>query len=116
MSAELFHVIACIIRRLTRNGQRAVPLATRDDIHERITTDPQPFLFQRHIGQRNEVQTQNAANTMLAGVCDKITAEHPEFAGRRFSPHDFRRMFATDLVNNGLPIRGCTNNGVTPEE
>jgi hypothetical protein len=29
---------------------------------------------------------------------------HPEFADIRFSPHDFRRLFATDLVNDGLPI------------
>ncbi|MET7544001.1 tyrosine-type recombinase/integrase [Streptomyces sp. NPDC005349] len=29
---------------------------------------------------------------------------HPEFAEIRFAPHDLRRLFATDLVNNGLPI------------
>lgn len=29
---------------------------------------------------------------------------HPEFEGLTFTPHDFRRIFATDLVNNGLPI------------
>jgi hypothetical protein len=56
MSADLFHVIACILRRLT-NGRRTVPLSTRYDTFERVTSDPQPFLFQRHIGQRNEVMT-----------------------------------------------------------
>ncbi|QDN95107.1 phage integrase family protein [Streptomyces sp. S1A1-8] len=29
---------------------------------------------------------------------------HPQFAEIRFAPDDFRRLFATDLVNNGLPI------------
>ena len=29
---------------------------------------------------------------------------HPAFCGLHFTPHDFRRLFATDLVNNGLPI------------
>jgi integrase len=26
------------------------------------------------------------------------------FAGTKFTPHDFRRLFATDIVNGGLPI------------
>lgn len=33
-----------------------------------------------------------------------LAVEHPELAGCRFTPHDFRRLFATDLVNHGLPI------------
>jgi hypothetical protein len=40
MSAELLHVIACIIRRLTRD-RSTVPLATRFDKIERVTSDPQ---------------------------------------------------------------------------
>ena len=28
----------------------------------------------------------------------------PRFEGTHFRPHDFRRLFATELVNNGLPI------------
>ena len=28
----------------------------------------------------------------------------PQFEGLRFPPHDLRRLFATELVNNGLPI------------
>ncbi len=32
---------------------------------------------------------------------------HPEFVGTTFSAHDFRRIFATDLVNSGLPIHIC---------
>jgi hypothetical protein len=33
-----------------------------------------------------------------------LTSTRPEFVGVRFSPRDFRRLFATNLVNNGLPI------------
>jgi site-specific recombinase XerC len=103
MSAELFHVVACILRRLTRN-RATVPLATRYDTIERITSDPQPFLFQRHIGQRNEVMTTGAVRELLRRTCGKVAEQHPEFADRHFTPHDFRRLFATDLVNHGLPI------------
>jgi site-specific recombinase XerD len=103
MSAELFHVVACIIRRLTR-GRRTVPLATRYDHTERITSEAQPFLFQRTIGQRTEVMSEDAVGEMLRRTCARIAEHHPQFAEHRFTPHDFRRLFATDLVNHGLPI------------
>lgn len=103
MTADLFHVIATIIRRLTRN-RRGVPLATRFDQYERITSEPLPFLFQRTIGQRTEVITPETLRAELAKLSDALAVEHPELAGGRFTPHDFRRLFATDLVNHGLPI------------
>ncbi|WP_280300819.1 site-specific integrase [Nocardia abscessus] len=37
-------------------------------------------------------------------ACEELAPTHPEFAEVRFAPHDFRRLFATELVNNGLPI------------
>ncbi|WP_406732183.1 tyrosine-type recombinase/integrase [Streptomyces sp. NBC_01794] len=103
VSAELFHIIACIIRRLAKN-RSTIPLATRYDVHERVTTEPQPYLFQRHIGQRKEVMTPGAVTGMLARVCSELAAEDNRFTGLKFAPHDFRRLFATDLVNSGLPI------------
>ncbi|MET3948688.1 integrase [Arthrobacter sp. UYCu512] len=103
MTAELFHVVATIIRRLTRN-RRSVPLATRYDPYERITSEPQPFLFQRTIGQRTEVINPGSLRAELGKLSDVLAVEHPELAGCRFTPHDFRRLFATDLVNHGLPI------------
>jgi Phage integrase family len=33
-----------------------------------------------------------------------LVPTRPQFADIRFAPHDFRRLFATELVNNGLPI------------
>ena len=85
MSAELFHVIACIIRRLIRD-RATVPLSTRYDNIERTTSDPQPFLFQRHIGQRNEVMTPGAVNEMLHRTCTKLAEQHPQFAGTALHP------------------------------
>ncbi|WP_200954755.1 tyrosine-type recombinase/integrase [Arthrobacter sp. Soil782] len=40
----------------------------------------------------------------LAKLSGEMAIEHPELAHCRFTPHDFRRLFATDLVNHGLPI------------
>ena len=103
MTAELFHVIATIIRRLTRDHP-AIPLATRYDRHEHVTSEPQPFLFQRTIGQRTEVITPSALRTMLILLSKNLAEQHPQLSKIRFTPHDFRRLFATDAVNNGLPL------------
>ncbi|QJY50783.1 site-specific integrase [Pseudonocardia broussonetiae] len=103
MTAELFHVIACIIRRLTR-GRPAIALATRYDKAEHVTSEPQPFLFQRTIGQRTEVITPGSLREMLFRLCAGLAVTHPQLATIRFTPHDFRRLFATDLANHGLPI------------
>ena len=101
MTADLFHVIATIIRRLTRN-RPSVALATRYDKYERVTSEPQPFLFQRTIGQRTEVISPSALRGELAKLSNTLP-EYPALVDCRFTPHDFR-MFATDLVNHGLPI------------
>lgn len=103
MTAELFHVIACIIRRLTRD-RPSIALATRYDKAERVTSEPQPFLFQRTIGQRTEVITPSALRDRLFGVSASLAEQHPQLASVRFTPHDFRRLFATDLANHGLPV------------
>ncbi len=49
MSAELFHAIASIIRRHSRNGG-PVPVLRRFDQHDKVFSPPMPFLFQRKIG------------------------------------------------------------------
>ncbi|WP_262506035.1 site-specific integrase [Streptomyces sp. TRM68367] len=36
--------------------------------------------------------------------CEEIAESNPAFAGTKFTPHDFRRLFATEIVNGGLPI------------
>ncbi|WP_406379330.1 site-specific integrase [Streptomyces sp. NBC_01618] len=41
---------------------------------------------------------------MLARSCEEIAESAPAFAGTKFTPHDFRRLFATEIVNGGLPI------------
>ena len=102
MSAELFHVIATMIRRLTKRGQ--VPMVSRYDTHEKVWTTPMPFLFQRTIGAVRRVISPATATLRLKRACREIAVLRPEFATNSITAHDFRRLFATDLVNNGLPI------------
>jgi site-specific recombinase XerD len=41
---------------------------------------------------------------LVRSAARALVPMHSEVADIRFSPHDLRRLFATDLVNNGLPI------------
>ena len=103
MSAELFATIAAIVRRQAQDG-RPVPLVQRYDHHERRMSDPMPFLFQRKTGAVARVISPATVQRMLRRRCTELAEHHPGFRTAGFTPHDFRRLLATDLVNNGLPI------------
>ncbi|MGW7296682.1 tyrosine-type recombinase/integrase [Streptomyces sp. NPDC054829] len=103
MSAELFHVIASVIRRHTRDGN-PVPILPRFDPHDKVWSPPMPFLFQRKIGSTRSVISPFTVLHMLARCCRDLAEHHPAFRSVTFTPHDFRRIFTTELVNSGLPI------------
>ncbi|WP_229783473.1 tyrosine-type recombinase/integrase [Pilimelia anulata] len=103
MSADLFHVIASIIRRHTRDG-RTIPLVRRFDPHDKVWSAPLPYLFQRLKGATPAVIAAGTILLRLRRVCAAIATANPAFKDLRITPHDFRRIFATDLVNSGLPI------------
>lgn len=103
MSAELFHVIASVVRRHTRSG-RTIPLVSRFDYHDKVWSAPMPFLFQRQNGTTPMVFSSATFQVMLGRLCEQLAETHHEFRGLKFTPHDFRRIFATELVNSGLPI------------
>jgi site-specific recombinase XerC len=103
MSAELFAVVAAIIRRHTQRAG-AIPMTSRYDTHEKIHTPAMPFLFQRRHGNTYRTLGQHTVLQSLQRRCTALAETHPEFGHARFTPHDFRRLFATDVVNNGLPI------------
>ncbi|MEV0804705.1 site-specific integrase [Kribbella sp. NPDC050281] len=102
MSAELFHVIAAVIGRHTTAGQ-SIRVVRRWDPHERVWSAPMPFLFQRPLISAGAMSFQSVREA-ITRQCEQIAATNPAFTGVRFTPHDFRRLFATELVNNGLPI------------
>ncbi|MDX2564968.1 site-specific integrase [Streptomyces sp. TX20-6-3] len=104
MSAELFHVIASIIRRHGRRG-RPIPLVSRYDPHDKVWSAPMPFLFQRQNGAiGSKIFNPGTIQKMISRRCEALAETHPGFRGLKFTPHDFRRIFATELVNSGLPI------------
>jgi hypothetical protein len=75
---------------------------TYDD-YERVWLPPAPRLFQRRINGENrgfahssllKILNAAVARTGLVDVVDRPL---------RYTPHDFRRMFITDAILNGLP-------------
>jgi integrase len=107
MAPELFAVIAALIRRHTtdsRPERGSIALVSRFDPADRVHSPPMPLLFQRVYGSRRHAIGQAFVVQRLRACCTELARTNPEFAGAAFTPHDFRRLFATDLVNNGLPI------------
>ncbi|SHM93958.1 site-specific integrase [Streptomyces yunnanensis] len=103
VSPELADVLSTIIRRI-RDASTAVPLVRSYDRTECTWREQAPLLFQRRRGTENRGFTDEAVRTLLAqalidtGLADPATGEP-----LRYTPHDFRRLFVTDAIMNGLP-------------
>ncbi len=103
VSPELAEVLSAIIKRI-RGRSGAVPLVARYDRHECVWSAPAPLLFQRGSGVEHRAISDGGIRSILAlamghsGLVDTVD-------GRplHYTPHDFRRMFITDTVMNGLP-------------
>lgn len=103
VSPELADVLGAIILRVSR-GTGAVPLVPAYDTHERLLSAPAPLLFQRHLN----TETRVIADSMVRKLLDSALArsgliDPADGQPLRYTPHDFRRMFITDAVMNGLP-------------
>ncbi|XVU27919.1 tyrosine-type recombinase/integrase [Actinoplanes sp. CA-054009] len=103
VSPELADVLSAIIQRI-RGAEGAIPLLAAYAPRERTWSPALPLLFQRRVGTEQRSITDKVIREMLnaaitrAGLKDQVTGE-PLW----FTPHDFRRLFITDAVLNGLP-------------
>ena len=103
VSPELADVLAAVICRIRRTCG-AMPLVPAYDPHECLWAEPAPLLLQRRIYGENRAITRDAVRQLLrralrhTGLTDPATG-----APLHFTPHDFRRLFITDIVLNGLP-------------
>jgi len=115
---ELADVLSAIICRI-RDDSGVVPLVIAYDYHERVWNLPMPLLFQRHyVGENRPIggpAVRELLNEALAGTGLTDANGQP----LRFVPHDFRRLFITDAVMNGMPphiaqlVAGHRDIGVT---
>ena len=99
---ELAEVLSAIIRRI-RDPNGAVPLAMSYDIHERVWNPPMPLLFQRKVGIENRPIPAGGVRALLNNALARTGLTDAGGAPLLFSPHDFRRLFITDAILNGMP-------------
>jgi hypothetical protein len=119
VSPDLADVLAAIISRV-RAPSGAIPLVAAYDHHERRWLPPAPLLFQRRFRGYDQAINVWTARKMLDAAITRAGLADPA-AGQplRYTPHDFRRIFITDAVLNGLPphiaqaIAGHRNINVT---
>ncbi|MFI1202735.1 hypothetical protein ACH4VR_25385 [Streptomyces sp. NPDC020883] len=85
MSAEVFHVIAQVIRRHI-GAHGTVPVCTRYDLHEKIWSEPLPYLFQTVHGGAIRAMSTTAMWRMIHRAADGLIATDPRFAEVKFAP------------------------------
>lgn len=102
VSPELADVLSAIICRV-RDEAGAIPLVAAYDYHERVFNPPLPLLFQRRVGTENRAISAPAIRILLDQALTGTGLTDTHGQPLRFVPHDFRRIFITDAVMNGMP-------------
>jgi integrase len=102
ISPELADVLSAIIFRI-RGDTGTVPTVAAYDYHERIFNPPLPILFQRRVGTENRAVSAPAIRKLLDDALIATGLAGNDGQALRFVPHDFRRIFITDAVMNGMP-------------
>ena len=103
VSPELADVLSVIIRRI-REPSGTVPLVPAYDWHECVWMPPAPLLFQRRFRTENRAVSHGTLRKMLqAALADTGLTDAADGSPLNYTPHDFRRLFITDAIMNGLP-------------
>jgi integrase len=103
VSPELADVLSAVIVRV-RDDSGAVPLVSGYDWHECVWRSPAPLLFQRRFGAENRAISHGTIRKMIqAALADTGLTDSVTGGPLNYTPHDFRRLFITDAILNGLP-------------
>lgn len=101
---ELASVLASMVTRLRQQNNGTIPLTPRYDKTERVTGSPLPHLFQRRKGWQWAVPAPNTVQQLLNRTLERTGLRDAAGQPLHFTPHDFRRLMATEAVSNGLPV------------
>jgi integrase len=89
--------------RRVRGPGGAIPVIPSYDTLERTWLPPMPLLFQRPVFTENRRLSRHFIHDVLSDLVAAPGLTDAEGRPLKFSPHDFRRLFVTDAVMNGLP-------------
>ncbi|MGA5498040.1 tyrosine-type recombinase/integrase [Streptomyces cinereoruber] len=102
VTPELADVLSTVVSRV-RGSDGRVPVLRSYDHYERVWNPPMPLVFQDRSGgylrplSRATIRRALDVTMLASGLTD--SAGDPLV----FQPHDFRRIFITDSILNGLP-------------
>ncbi|WP_052425202.1 tyrosine-type recombinase/integrase [Streptomyces fulvoviolaceus] len=106
ISPELADVLAAIIHRV-RDAAGAVPLVVPYDVHEHEFTPAMPVLFQHRHGADARPISAGTIRRWITDAANGMGLTDASGALLDFKPHDFRRIFATEAIMNGMPPHIC---------
>ncbi|ONI71131.1 hypothetical protein ALI144C_52365 [Actinosynnema sp. ALI-1.44] len=99
---ELADVLSTIICRI-RMPDGTVPLVPAYDSYELTWTPPMGLLFQRTVAGQNRAFTAAGIREVIKQTLEATGLTDATGDPLHFTPHDFRRIFVTDAIINGLP-------------
>ncbi|MBJ8343021.1 site-specific integrase [Antrihabitans sp. YC3-6] len=102
VSPELADILSAIIQRL-RSPDGSIPSVASYDVREKIWHPPMALLFQRGIGNERRAFTPSAIRKLLINALAATALTDASGNPLIFQAHDFRRIFVTDAIMNGLP-------------
>ena len=102
ISPELADALSTIVARI-RGEQPDVPLVVSYDKNERVYNPPLPLLFQWRRRLENRPVSERALRTYLDHALTAIGVKDAAGRALRYTFHDFRRLFITDVIVHGMP-------------
>jgi integrase len=101
ISPELADALAAILQRI-RTPAGTVPLVAAYD-RERVWNPAMPLLFQHRVGREDTPIAPARITKLLRLALAQTRLTDPSGNPLDITPHDFRRIFATEAMMNGMP-------------
>ncbi|WP_327097415.1 site-specific integrase [Nocardia vinacea] len=102
IAPELADVLSAMICRI-RNTDGSVPLVIAYDQHEKIWNPPMPLLFQRTVSLEARPIPVSGIRGLVTGALARSGIIDNDGSPLEWAPHDFRRVFTTEAIMNGMP-------------
>ncbi len=102
VTPELADVLSTVVSRV-RNESGVIPSISSYDQHERKWNPPMPLLYQWRVTGEDRRISETTIRRSINGALQASGLVDNSGNPLRFMPHDFRRIFITDAILNGLP-------------
>ena len=95
-------MLSALVTRVRRPDGR-IPAISTYDMHERTWNPPMPVLYQWPVSGERRPVSGAFLRTALNDTLEASDLLGKDGEPLHFQPHDFRRIFITDAILNGLP-------------